>query len=60
MTPGEIKEIVQQSHASPIELKLADEIKVIFMEFQNHPSDVSPVEIIGARPHTSNEISSFT
>ena len=60
MTSGEIKEIVPQSHASPIALKLADEIKVTFMEFQNYPPDMSPVEIIGPRPQTSNEISSFT
>jgi len=28
--------------------------------FQNCPQGVSPVEIIGARPQTSNEASSFT
>jgi hypothetical protein len=60
MTPGEIKAIVEQSSASPMTLKLAVEIKVIFVVFQNCPQGVSPVEIIGARQLTSNETSSLT
>jgi hypothetical protein len=46
MTSGETKAIVEQSSASPMILKLADEIKIIFVIFQNYPQGVSPIEII--------------
>jgi hypothetical protein len=59
MTSIQIESLLKQWNASPTSIKLADEIKVVIISFQNFPPGVSPIEIIGVRPQTSNE-TSFT
>ena len=51
---------MKQKGDSPICIKVADELKVVVQSFQGCPPGVSPIEIVGARPQTSNETSSFT
>jgi hypothetical protein len=60
MTSMQIESLLKQRNTSPTSIKLADEIKVVIMSFQNCPPGVSPIEIIGVRPQTSNETSPFT
>ena len=60
MTSQEIKHFVSQKPELPTSVKLADKIKVVIMSFQNCTPGVSPVEIIGSCPQTSNEVSAFT
>ncbi len=60
LSSSQIDSIVKQKVDSPISIILADELKVVVQSFQGCPPGVSPVEIVGARPQTSNETSSFT
>jgi hypothetical protein len=47
MTSMQIESLLKQWNTSPTSIKLADEIKVVIMSFQNCPPGVSPIEIIG-------------
>jgi len=60
LSAEQINAIVRQFKDTPIVIKPADEIKVVIMSFQNCPPGVSLIEIVGAQPQTSNEVSTFT
>jgi hypothetical protein len=60
LSAKQIDSIMKQKNDTPVIVRCADELKVIIQSFQNCPPGVSPVEIVGARPQTSNETSSFT
>ena len=59
LTATQIDAIVKQLKDTSITVKPADEIKVVIMSFQNCPPGISPIEIVGAKPQTSNEVSTF-
>ena len=54
MTANEIKEVLDQKPGCTIPVEKASEIKVVMMTFQQTPRGVSPVEIIAARPQSTN------
>jgi hypothetical protein len=56
----QIDSIVRQKEDKPVSITLTDELKVVIQSFQSCPPGMSPVEIVEARPQTSNETSSFT
>lgn len=60
MTSQEIKHFISQMPDSPTPVKLADEIKVVIISFQNCPPGISSAKIIGVCHQTSNEVSSLT
>ena len=60
MTSMQIESLLKKRNTSPTSIKLADEIKVVIMSFQNCPLGVSSIEVVGVRPQTFNETSPFT
>lgn len=62
LTAEGVKLIVDQDRKASIQVTKANEIKVALVSFQETGpgTRISPVEIIVARPQTTNEVSSFT
>ncbi len=60
LTADAINAILEQKKGCKVEVSKASEIKVAMMTFQQTPRGVSPVEIVAARPQSTNEASSFT
>lgn len=60
LTSEGVKLILDRDKKVSVLVTKANEIKVALVSFQQTPHGMSPVEIIVARPQTTNEVSSFT